>query len=134
DVLRAELLDAGGATARAPEVWVVAVAVPVAVALHLDAGAGREPGREGLEGAERELVESEVEAAGLRADGSVARELRHHLDAGVVVRRADEEPRDADSTDLGLRQPDHFGRMLPLKLDLVLAGALGHSRRRLRRR
>src|SRR5438046_7778530 len=51
----------------------------------------------------------------------------------VIVRRADEEPRDTDSSDLGLRQPDHFGRVLPTRLDLVLAGALGHSRRRLGR-
>src|SRR5207247_2493481 len=137
DLLRAELLGAGGAAARATEArrigsgrLVEAVAVAVAVALHLEAGPGREPRRERLVGADRELVESEVETAGLRADPRVARELRHHLDAGVVVRRADEEPRDADAPDLGLRQPGHFGRVLPLELDLALAGTRTHGGRR----
>src|SRR5207247_8919628 len=101
--------------------------------LRLEAGPGREPRRERLVGADRELVESEVETAGLRADPRVARELRHHLDAGVVVRRADEEPRDADAPDLGLRQPGHFGRVLPLELDLALAGTTTPGRPRLAR-
>src|SRR5207245_3779183 len=120
DRLVAKLLDAGVAQSRTTNVWIEAVAVAVAVALHLEARAGREPRRERLVGADRELVESEVETAGLRADPRVARELGHHLDAGVVVRRADEEPRDADAPDLGLRQPGHFGRVLPLVMYMAL--------------
>ena len=133
DRLVAKLLDAGVAQSRTTKVWIEAVAVAVAVAFHLEARAGREPRRERLVGADRELVESEVETAGLRADPRVARELRHHLDAGVVVRRADEEPRDADAPDLGLRQPDHFGRVLSLELDLALAWTRTQGRRRLGR-
>src|SRR5207248_990875 len=56
DLFGAELLDAG-ARPRTAEVRIEPVAVPRAGALHLDAGASRQPGRERLERADAELVE-----------------------------------------------------------------------------
>src|SRR5438874_12388896 len=101
--LAAELLGAGGAGAQAAEVRIEAVRVTVAVALHLEAGARRQPGRERLEGADSELVEAKVGAMRLGADGRAARELRHHLDVRVVVRGADEEAGDPEARHLGYR-------------------------------
>jgi len=65
DILGAELLDAGGTAARTAEVGVEAMTMPVSVTLDFDAGPGGEPGREGLEGTDGELVETKVGAPGL---------------------------------------------------------------------
>src|SRR5438067_4909372 len=99
DLLRPELLDAGSA-ARTSEVGIEAVAMPVSVALDLHAGAREEPGSEDPICADAELIESEVDPRRLRRDGSAARELRHHLDARVVVRGAHEEAGEPDASHL----------------------------------
>src|SRR5439155_1949839 len=69
------------------------VAVPVPVALDLAGHAGEEPGREDPVRADGELFEPEIDPCRLGGNGSAAGKLRHHLDARVVVRRADEEAR-----------------------------------------
>src|SRR4029450_12065220 len=74
DPLCPELLDAEPGSGAA-ERRVEAVTVDVAVALDLDGGPGREPGREALVDTERELVEPEVDLARRGAGGRSAREL-----------------------------------------------------------
>ena len=105
------------------------MAVAVGMALHLQAGARREPRRERLVGADRERIEAEVGAPRLGRHRNAAGELRHHLDPRVVVGGADEEPRDPNAAELRLRQAEHLKRMLALEQDLALARSLDQHRR-----
>ena len=121
DRLRPELLHArvGARTsesgidrvARALE----SVAVPVPVAPDLDAGAGEQPRREDPVHADGQLIESEVDPRRLGGNGSTAGELGHHLDARIVVRRADEESRESET---GHLQP-RTGRLAAVEGDLA---------------
>src|SRR5437660_3517099 len=98
DALGSELLNAL-ARAGTSEVRIEAVAVPVAMALDLDARAGEEPRCKDLVHAKAELIEPVVDAPRLLGNRSVAGELGHHLDVRVVVGRTDEEPREPQASE-----------------------------------
>src|SRR4029453_7259683 len=125
DRLCPELLDAEPGSGAA-ERRVEAVTVDVAVALDLDGGTGREPGREVLVDAERELVEPEVDLARPGAGRRVPGELGVDLQAIVEVDGPDEESADPEAAILRLREPDDLEGMIALQLDLALAGRRRH--------
>ena len=113
DAFGSELLDAR-ARAGTSDVWIEA-AVPVALAFDLDAGAGEEPRCKDLAHSQAELIEPVVGAPRLRGNRSAAGELGHHLDARVVVRRTDEEPRKPEPS--GGRR---YRGLLAIEADLAL--------------
>src|SRR5438093_10241660 len=113
DGLGSELLDA---LARAgTSKGGIEAAVPVAMALDLDAGTGEEPWCKDLVHSQAELIEPVVDAPRLRGNRGVAGELGHHLDVRIVVRRTDEEPRQPEAT----RRRRHRG-LLAIEADLAL--------------
>src|SRR5204862_2604233 len=99
---RSELLDAG-AGARTAERGIEAMAVPVPVALDLDARAGKEPGSENPVHPDGELIETKIDPRRFRRQWRTAGEFRHDLDVRVVIRRADEESGHPETGDLQRR-------------------------------
>src|SRR5438128_4316843 len=121
DRLAAELLGAGArrtdGRARTTEGGIEAVAVSVPMALHFDARTGREPRRKRLEGADAELVEAEIDSRRLGRHWRAAGEFGDHLDARVVVGRADEEAGQPDTR--RLEGPAQGARVLQANLALL---------------